>query len=593
MLSACLVHAEIHLRPGDSLAAAAERVRSQRRIIVHGGDYFLDAPWTLGPQESGITIEAASGERPVFHGGRRITGWQREGARFWTAAIDPAWDFRMLVVNGRFTKPARLPESGAFTHLSEFKIRWMGTSGGGWQRKPTEEELTTLRYKSEDLGAWLDVASAELTVYHMWDESLVRLKANDTDQHILTFANPPGHPPGGFGVQKYVVWNIREGMTQPGQWYLDRGNHKLYYWPLENEDMASAVVLAPTVESVLRIAGTKENPVSGVTLRGLSFSITNTPPIAGGFGAGRFDGAVSMTFCDGCVLDRLTVFNTGGQGIKGQNVSNSRVAASEVRDTGACGIIVRGEDNVIEDNHVHDVGRTYPSAIGIYSGGKNLLIQHNEVHDTPYSAVNFSGQGSRVERNLIYRAMLELHDGAAFYIIFGKDCAMRGNLVRDIPDTGGYGSSAYYLDELSENCVVEDNVSIGVARPSHNHMAKRNIIRNNIFLIDGDARLTFPKSSDFRFERNVIASKGKLVFQNFDAIAESTGNVVWSDSRVLEGLPPGTLIARPLVKENEGVYDFETASPAAALGIRPVNVSGAGRRNRKDPPRPRRREELR
>ena len=38
----------------------------------------------------------------------------------------------------------------------------------------------------------------------------------------LTFANPAGHPPGAFGIKKYVIWNIREGMSEPGQWFLDR-----------------------------------------------------------------------------------------------------------------------------------------------------------------------------------------------------------------------------------------------------------------------------------------------------------------------------------------------------------------------------------
>ena len=90
----------------------------------------------------------------------------------------------------------------------------------------------------------LDVNNAEVTVYHMWDESMVGLKAIDAEKQILTFSSPSGHPPGAFGVKKYVIWNIREGMTEPGQWYLDRTRGKVVYWPLPGEDMATAKVVA-------------------------------------------------------------------------------------------------------------------------------------------------------------------------------------------------------------------------------------------------------------------------------------------------------------------------------------------------------------
>lgn len=138
----------------------------------------------------------------------------------------------MLVVNGRIAPRAGLPEAGRFTHRTGFKVPWMSTTGGGWQRKPTAEELTTLVYKPGDLGSWLDVDDAELTVYHSWDESLVRLRAHDPATHTLGFATPAGHPPRSFGVREYVVWNVRQGMKHPGQWYLNRKAGKLVYWPL-------------------------------------------------------------------------------------------------------------------------------------------------------------------------------------------------------------------------------------------------------------------------------------------------------------------------------------------------------------------------
>jgi len=413
----------------------------------------------------------------------------------------------------------------------------------------------------------------------MWDESLVGVASMNEMAHSLTFSNPAGHPPGAFGVKKYIVWNVRQGMNEAGQWYLDRTEGKLVYWPLPGEDMTSAEIIAPTIESIMRLQGTKQRPVSAVTLRGLTLSVTNTPLIAGGFGALKFDGAVSAAFAHDCSLLNLTVVNVGGQGIKGRDCTFLSVRNCEVSDTGACGIIVQGADALVADNHVFDVGVLYPSAIGIRCGGKCAEVTHNEVHDTPYSAINCGGDGHRIESNLIYRAMKELHDGAGIYIGFCKGIVLRGNFIHDIVDTGGYGASAYYLDEQARECLVEGNLSLRVVRPSHNHMAENNIIRNNVFISDGDAKLTFPKSSRCRFEKNVIYAKGKIAVSNPTAITASSANVFFSARGAIEGAPPDTLRAEPLfIVLEKGHYRFAPESPALKLGIKAVDVSAAGRR---------------
>ncbi len=573
--------------PLATLAVARDATRKQppgtpRRIIVKAGEYFLDQPITLGAPDSGLTITAAPGEKAVLYGGRRVTGWQPDGERFWAAKLpevaEGKWDFRMLAVNGRFCRRARLPETGVFTHLTEFNVPWMSTTGGGWQRKPTADELTHMQYRPEDLGPWLDLKNAELTIYHMWDESVVGLAAMDPATHTLTFSNPTGHPPGAFGVKKYVVWNVREGMTEPGQWYLDRTAGKVVYWPLPGENMARAEAIAPTVESIIRLQGTKEAPVRGVTIQGLTLSVMNTPLRAGGFGASNFDGAVSASFAENCRLADLTVRNVGGQAIKGRECKGLSVVNCDTHDIGACGIFISGTDTSIANCLVRDIGLTYPSAIGLWCNGQHATVLHNEIHDTPYTAVAAGGTDHVIEGNLIYHAMTELHDGAGIYITFCKRITLRGNFIRDIVDTGGYGASAYYLDEQAEDCVVEGNLSLRVARPSHNHMAKNNAIRHNVFVTTGDMTLTFPKSTGYTFEKNVLSSAGKIIFQNPAGIANGTGNVVFSATGAVEGAPAGGVLADPLLLDLEkGAVRFAPASPAAKLGIAPLDVSGAGR----------------
>jgi hypothetical protein len=588
--------------PFPTVEAACQAARKlstgqPRKVIVQAGQYFFDKPLILGNEDAGLTIESAPGARVCLYGGRKITGWEKDGQNFYSAALpdvkERKWDFRALVVNGRFCKRARLPERGFFEHQSSFDVPWMSTTGGGWKRKPTNEELTTLKYRSQDIGPWLDVNNAELTIYHMWDESMVGIAAMDTNSQSFIFANPSGHPPGAFGVKKYVIWNVREGMTEPGQWYLDRTNGKLIYWPLPQEDMTGAEVIAPTIESIIRIKGTKDTPARDITIRGLTLSVTTTPLKAGDFGAGKFDGAITVTSAESCRLLDLEISNVGGQGIKASG-DRLRIERCHVHHTGACGIKFSGTDSVVTDSHIHDIGVTYPSAIGLWGGGKNSQISHNKVHDTPYTAINCGGENNRIEHNLIFRAMQELHDGAGIYITFCKGIVMRGNFIRDIIDTGGYGASAYYLDEQAEDCLVEGNLSIGVVRPSHNHMAKNNTIRNNIFISDTDASLTFPRSSNYIFEKNIIWAKGTISFDNREAITTFQNNILFSEKGKVESHKladysrAGTyllqqdqtnLLADPLLAEfDKGKISFAPESPALKLGIKSIDVSGAGPR---------------
>jgi hypothetical protein len=620
-----VVGAEFHVAPGGadtnrgdaqepfaSLQAAVQAARSvpasdPRRVVVHDGIYE-NVSITLNADDSGLTIEAMPGANPILYGGQQLTGWKPDGDRFWSADLptfptppepaaadgpDATWQIRMLEVDGAMRQRARFPAEGTLTHETTFEVPWMSSTGGGWQRRPTPEELTTLRYQPGDLGDWLEIENAEVTVYHMWDESCVGIASHDPEQQTITLSPPTGHPPGAFGVKRYVLWNLREGMLQPGQWYHDRARNRVVYWPLPGEDMTRVRVVVPTRTVILRMAGTSDRRLTGVTVRGLTLAVTTVPLRAGGFAANAFDGAITMAYASGCRLLQLTVTRVAGHGIAArQGMEDTRVAACEVSACGAGGIYVGGVRTVIHNNHVHGIGLQYPSAIGIYRGGRDSVVSHNEVHDCSYSAINYGGTGNVIEHNLLYDCMKVLHDGAAIYMFAATNCVLRGNFARDIIDRGGYGASAYYLDERSVGCVVEQNLAVRVDWPVHNHMATNNIIRDNVFIVEGDARMTFPRSTGYVLERNVLFATGKIRIENIDAIQTWSDNLFhsganriervrteqYSARETFEGAPGDTRLGDPLFENwREGDFRYRPGSPARALGLAPIDVRKAGR----------------
>lgn len=572
------------------------------RIFVQEGSYY-DASCTLDPRDDGLIIEAVPGAKPVFYGGVLLSQWKpfegkfvcaRLPERFQTAGSASPINLRMLVVDGKTCPRARFPESGTLEHESQFDVPWMSTTGGGWKRPPTQEELTTLKYKTGSIPATFDFKNAEITVFHMWDESCVGVVAHDPTNRILKLNPPSGHPPGAFGVKKYVVWNTREGLTHPGQWYFDRERAQIVYWPLPGQDMGNVRAIIPTQTTILAIRGNKETKVRQIVLRGLGFSVTTVPLITGGFAAEAFDGALALDYASGCTLRELTITQVAGHGINGRTERNEEIKVEncEVGECGAGGIYLGGRRTIIYNCHVFGVGRMFSSAVGIFRGGERCLVSHNEVHDCSYSAINYGGDGNILESNLIYDCMRVLHDGAGIYLFGARNCIIRGNYVRDIVDTGGYGASAYYLDEQSRNCIVENNFTTGVGWPSHNHMATNNIIRNNIFVVEGDAKLTFPRSSGYGFVRNLVYATGTIRFENQGAVTNWSRNLLYSGKDTIElvnmegysikdtikGSPGDSTVADPGFRDPAHKnYTLSDQSPARRLGIMPLDPMRAGR----------------
>jgi hypothetical protein len=534
--------------PFATLEAARDAARADQsgacKIIIMPGEYYLTRPFELDPSDNGLTIEADTGGTVILYGGTLVTGWISDGDKFWVANLpgvkEGNWDFRSLIVNGRMPERARMPESGTFLHQQNWDIRVLPAVAGYWERQPFPEELKVMAYNSKDIPETLDVKNAEVRIYHMWDESLVGIARNDINRHELIFSTPAIYPPGAFGKKDYVIFNTREGMTKPGQWYLDRTAGRLVYWPLKGEDMTTAKIIAPKIDQIIRISGEPNRQAENITIRGLKLQATNIPLKPAGFGGAFLDGALSLKNTRMCRLEKLEISNVGGMGILADQMYGGQIIDCEIHNTGACGVKVNGFDTFISRNHIHHVGIYFPSSAAFYSqsSGKGTHIYRNEINDAPYSGMIIGKSGLLVEENLIYRVMREVHDGAAIYASGSNNCILRGNIVRDISESGqGFGVSAYYLDEGATDCIVEKNISMNVARPIHNHIARNTIIRDNVFISDEDMTLSFQSSANFTFEGNTLITNGKINIIQPNAIIIWKENKIFSNSRGMNGLP--------------------------------------------------------
>jgi len=63
-----------------------------------------------------------------------------------------------------------------------------------------------------------------------------------------------------------------ELLDQPGEWYLNRTTGWLHYQPRPGEDMATASVVLPTLETLVQVQGTTDTPVNNIRFQNIIFA---------------------------------------------------------------------------------------------------------------------------------------------------------------------------------------------------------------------------------------------------------------------------------------------------------------------------------
>lgn len=528
---------EVRVRPGESLPAAVEAARasqdSRKIVLLAPGVHRLSETLVLDERDQGLELVAEKQGTAVVSGGIDLAGWQDDGDGFLAADLPEAdrarLDFRTLVVNGAFADRARYPGGDRrLENLGDWKYPLLPAVSGYWERKPTREELVTMPYAKDDIPRTMDLANADIRLYHMWAETLSPVASNDFERGVLYLAEPAKWPMGACNRRQYEILNVREGMLEPGQWYLDRRRGKVVYFPRSGEDAAHLKATAALLETIVEVKAPAKRRVKGVRLEGLVFEAATAPGRPAGFGGCGLPAAVSFENTVGCAAVAVEIRNVGGIGLATKNAVDFTAERCDVHSVGSRGVGIDGVGCRLVDSRISGCGLLFASASVAGLGGKSNVVMRCELSHGPYSGLIAGGTDHLIEDNLIHHVMQVLHDGAAIY---GNllNTVIRGNVVRDVVANGaGFGVSAYYLDEGSLDCTVERNLAYGVSRPVHNHIARGIVVRDNTFVADGKMTISFAKSVDCRFERNFISAGGAVDVAMPEAVPVWEGNRVYA-----------------------------------------------------------------
>lgn len=521
-------------------------------IIVNllGGTYALSQTFVLSPSQgdsgtNGYSIiyqanhfGTPSQETPILSGGQTIAGWTLHDSanNIWKVNVG-SLETRQLYVNG----------------VRAFRAR---TSGG----IPGTVTKTSTGYTTTDISlqSWANPADIEM-IYHdgdgfgnwLWAEPRCPVASitGNASSTTITMAQPcfdlVKSARGGNLSLPSQVENNYKALTQSGQFYLDRsvaGSHILYYKPRSGENLATASVVAPKLETLIRGDGTLSAPLHHLQFKGITFVYSTwlAPSTSQGFPETSYNkynntigpesqqlAAVSFYAGEHLRFEGNTFKSLGGAGLTLDEGSKyNDVIGNEFFDISGNGVQIGNvdtffpnaqelvTDNAVKNNYIHDIGREYPGAYGIWNAiTQNTTVEHNELAHLPRGGIatnyHYSYQpssattGNRFNYNKVHDYMNNIRDGGGFDTNGTQNGAsgvepnstLIGNVFYD--DHNQFGQ--IYLDIWTAGFTVMNNVAYSSASLDYNtidfiNQPCCNVIRYNFF--DQDNSYKFQRASD-------------------------------------------------------------------------------------------------
>ena len=321
---------------------------------------------------------------------------------------------------------------------------------GGVLRNPAPDVYQMNKALSDRIASWKTLEGVWMFGYFSndWADASTPVGAVDREARTISPAFAAM-----FGAKKgapYYFFNVPEELDAPGEWYLDRENGVLYFYPPEGFSESSSVELSLTTDNIIK-AGADHLTFDGFTIKGT-----------------RGD-AVSITG-SGNTVENCLIKNVAGNALLVTGYNNL-VLNNEITRTGKGGVILDGGDretlkhgnNRAENNLVHDwseIYETYQPAFTL--NGVGNVCAHNEMFNSPHEAVTYSGNDHLIEYNLIHDVNLLTDDGGAIYSGRRWDwygTVIRYNLIYDL-GSGDHKPVGIYMDDALAGQTIYGNLIV-------------------------------------------------------------------------------------------------------------------------------------
>ena len=262
-------------------------IRLEEGVYAQRNSLFL-RPEDGGTSDSPTVICAVDGAHPVISGGVAVTGWKRGcnhpavpeklKQKIWSAEApligNRRVETRQMWVNGHKVQRAAQFPDGGLERMIDFN--------------PEEQTITIPVSQSVNSERLQNAGQLEMIVHQRWAIAILRVKSIDAKdgQAVVRFHEPESHlefahpwPQPVIGGEKgnssFCLTNALELLDQPGEWFQEYPSGTIYYYPQASENMETAEVIIPTLETLVTIDGTLSRPVKHIQFNGITFAHTS------------------------------------------------------------------------------------------------------------------------------------------------------------------------------------------------------------------------------------------------------------------------------------------------------------------------------
>ncbi len=406
---------------GGAIAAAVSAARAHPDVPVDirlkAGTYYLDHTLTFTAADARsatapLTIEPDGAGEVTISAGRCLkANWSPARGGIMQTPVPADADFDQLFVNGQLQHLARYPNYDARQHI------FGGTS-------PEAIAPARVRTWHDPVGGYVHALQRA-----SWGSVSYRITGVKPDGTLQLEGGWQNNRPMGMNSRRVFVEGIFEELDAPGEWYLNRSKHVLYYWPTPGLDLAQARIEVSGFAQAVDFAGTMQHPVRYITLRGLrimhtarTFMQTKEPLLRSDWRIYR-GGAVTITggqfiTLDGCVFD-----DNGGNAVFVSDYNRHiTVEHCIIKGVGASGVCFVGSptavrnplfeyhqsqkysaidltpgpktddypaDCLVDDCLIHDIGRVELQVAGVeIDMAARITVRHCSIYDCPRAGIN-------------------------------------------------------------------------------------------------------------------------------------------------------------------------------------------------------------
>ncbi len=276
------------------------------------------------------------------------------------------------------------------------------------------------------------------------------------------------------------IENLIEELDQPGEFYVDRTNGILYLYP--NGDISTAEIEYSAADNsgggmnhIFTVTGASNFRIENVWIEnslGMSVNCdwqSNDIIIKNCRMRNANMGVYSQA--PGTIIEGCDIYNMSEGGITAYAGNRSTLTPGRM---------------VVTNNHIHKTNQGRRLGWVMTTEGVDNVYSHNLLHDAPHAAINYGGNGNKIEYNEIYDVIQDTTDAGTIY--GGRTWSAYGNVIQynyihDIRHWQGTGGSvSIYLDDMISGIEVKNNIIQRTAGYMLIGGGHDNVVTNNIFL---------------------------------------------------------------------------------------------------------------